>query len=284
MIGHSLPHAERERRVVKAKPALFVDDLSYRPRDPFGVPLERITLSVVPGEIVGIAGISGNGQSELMRLLSGETRVSSGESRRILLNDMPIGALGPRERRRHGITFVPEDRQGRGTVASLSLARNTLLTASDTGLARNGFIRFERLNIAASEIIAGYDVRCGGPSAPARSLSGGNLQKFIIGREVELRPKLLLVAQPTWGLDVGAAAFVRQKLLDIAASGVAVLVVSDELDELLEISDRLHVMFRGSLSPAIATRQATREAVGLAMAGSFEALTPRLETREAAHA
>ena len=114
---------------------------------------------------------------------------------------------------------MPEDRQGRGTVASLSLAMNTLLTAGDTDLARGGMIRFDRLKAAASGIIAGYDVRCGGPQAPARSLSGGNLQKFIIGREVELGPKLLLVSQPTWGLDVGAAAFVRQKLLDIAAAG-----------------------------------------------------------------
>ena len=284
MIGHSLPRAERESRVATGKPALVVDDLSYRPRDPFGVPLDRITLSVRPGQIVGIAGISGNGQSELMRLLSGETRLSPGESRRIRFNDVPIGALGPRERRRLGITFVPEDRQARGTVASLSLAMNTLLTAGDTDLAKRGLIRFDRLKKAASGIIAGYDVRCGGPSAPARSLSGGNLQKFIIGREVELGPKLLLVAQPTWGLDVGAAAFVRQKLLDIAAGGVAVLVVSDELDELFEISDRLHVMFRGSLSPAIATRETTRETVGLAMAGSFQALTPRLDTRQAAHA
>ena len=123
MIGHSLPHAERESRAPKGEPVLAVDDLTYRARDPFAVPLDQVSLAVRPGEIVGIAGISGNGQSELMRLLSGETRLPPEEAQRIRLNDAPIGAIGPRGRRRLGITFVPEDRQGRGTVAS-PLARH----------------------------------------------------------------------------------------------------------------------------------------------------------------
>jgi ABC-type uncharacterized transport system ATPase subunit len=157
------------------------------------------------------------------------------------------------------------------------------LTGSQHKLVVHGFIRSAAVKKFAASIIENYDVRCSGAEAEADSLSGGNLQKFIVGREIELGPKVLIVAQPTWGVDVGASAAIRQKLLDIAACGVAILVVSEDLDELLEITDRLHVMFRGRLSPSIPTRSADVRAIGLAMTGAFEALTGQPE-RSLAHA
>jgi ABC-type uncharacterized transport system ATPase subunit len=233
--------------------------------------------------MVGIAGVSGNGQEELLHLLSGEARLTGAASRRLQLGETAIGELDPYARRQLGLAFVPGERLGRGAVGSLSLALNALLTGPQVKLATHGFIRFAAVKKFARSIIANYDVRCSGVEAEARSLSGGNLQKFIVGREIELGPKVLIVAQPTWGVDVGASAAIRQKLLDIAARDVAILVVSEELDELLEITDRLHVMFRGMLSPSIPTRGANVEAIGLAMTGAFEALAGRGE-RRLAHA
>ena len=158
-------------------------------------------------------------------------------------------------------------------MPALSLAANALLTAPANAMARHGFINFPAVNARANAIIDDFDVRCGGPDALAGSLSGGNLQKFIVGREMSLEPAMLLVAQPTWGVDVGASAAIRQKLIDLAASGAAVLVVSDDLDELLEVADRIHVMFRGRLSDAFG-RPFDRNAIGLAMAGTAATAVP----------
>jgi simple sugar transport system ATP-binding protein len=273
MIGRSLPHAERAAAPGQGPVLLVVDDLSTRPADSHGVALDHVTLRVRAGEIVGLAGVSGNGQTELLRLLSGEALLTGQESPRIRLNEQAIGEAGPSARRRIGLAFVPEDRLGRGAVATMSLSLNALLTGSDDDLVSHGLIRFPAVKAFAQSIVTTYDVRCSGVEAEARSLSGGNLQKFIVGREIKLNPKVLIVAQPTWGLDVGAAAAIRQKLLDIAASGVAILVISEELDELLEIADRLHVMFRGRLSDSIPARGASVDRIGLAMTGQFEALT-----------
>jgi general nucleoside transport system ATP-binding protein len=283
MIGRSLPHAERAASPAQGDVLLVVDDLSTAPTEPHGVALDHVTLRVRAGEIVGIAGVSGNGQTELLRLLSGEELLTGQESPRLRLEDKDIGELGPYARRQRGLAFVPEDRLGRGAVASLPLSLNALLTGPQDELLSHGLIRFAAVRAFAQSIIAAYDVRCSGVEAEARSLSGGNLQKFIVGREIKLDPKVLIVAQPTWGLDVGAAAAIRQKLLDVAASGVAILVISEELDELLEIADALHVMFRGRLSPSIPARGASVDRIGLGMTGAFEALTDEPE-RKLVHA
>jgi general nucleoside transport system ATP-binding protein len=285
MIGRSLPHAQRPPTSAEGRELLVVDDLSTAPAETHDVPLDHVTLRVRAGEIVGIAGVSGNGQTELLRLLSGEYLLTGQESPRIRLDETDIGERGPHARRLLGLAFVPEDRLGRGAVASLSLSLNALLTGPQDELVRHGLIRFAAVKAFAQSVVSSYDVRCSGVEAEARSLSGGNLQKFIVGREIRLDPKVLIVAQPTWGLDVGAAAAVRQKLLDVAASGVAILVVSEELDELLEIADRLHVMFRGRLSASIPARGASVDRIGLAMTGAFEALADDAEDeRRLAHA
>jgi ABC-type uncharacterized transport system ATPase subunit len=165
------------------------------------------------------------------------------------------------------LCFVPEERLGRGAVPQMSLSENGLLTAHRQGFTRSGLIRFERVRKFAERCIDEYGVKCAGPDAEARSLSGGNLQKFIVGREIMQQPKVLVVAQPTWGVDVGAAAFIRQRIIDLRNQGVAVLVLSEELDELFEICDRIAVIAQGRLSPAKAVRETSVEEIGLWMGG-----------------
>jgi len=279
MIGRSMPHVERSGSPPPGEGQLVVEDLSTVPTEPHVMPLDHVTLTAKAGEIVGIAGVSGNGQEELLRILSGEVQLTGLLAQRVRLGSTAIGELDAFARRQLGLANVPAERLGRGAVGSLSLALNALLTGPRDRLVTHGFIRSAAVKKFAGSIIAKYDVRCSGAEAEADSLSGGNLQKFIVGREIELSPKVLIVAQPTWGVDVGASAAIRQKLLDIAARGMAILVVSEDLDELLAITDRIHVMFRGRLSSSIATRGTDVEAIGLAMTGAFEALTGQTEPR-----
>jgi simple sugar transport system ATP-binding protein len=247
---------------------LGVRGLSLARRDQFGVSLDGIGFDVRAGEVVGIAGVSGNGQQELMAALSGEDARAVPAS--IRLFGQPIGRLSPAARRRRGLHFVPEERLGRGAVPHLSLAHNTLLTRTEPVARRSGWIRTRQVHALARSIIGRFNVKAGGPEAAAKSLSGGNLQKFIVGREIDAQPKVLIVAQPTWGVDVGAAAQIRAELLKLRDAGCALLVVSEELDELFEISDRLHVIAQGRLSPSVATAQATVEQVGQWMSGLWQ--------------
>jgi simple sugar transport system ATP-binding protein len=198
-----------------------------------------------------------------------------------------MGQLNPDQRRNLGLHFVPEERLGRGAVPSLSLAQNLLLTRHDavasSGVAGAlGWLNLNTLHTQAANIIAKYQVKAGGPDAAARSLSGGNLQKCLVGREIEASPKLLIVSQPTWGVDVGAAAQIRAALLALRDAGCAVLVVSDELDELLELSDRLHVMAEGRLSPALTREEANVSRIGAWMSGLWDAPAATQEVNHAA--
>jgi simple sugar transport system ATP-binding protein len=215
---------------------------------------------------VGVAGISGNGQAELLAALSGED--PRGAPGAIRLFGVDVAGASPRARRRLGLCTVPEERIGRGSVSGLSLAANTLLTRREP-VARGGWLRPGLARRLARRLIERFAVRAPGPETAAGSLSGGNLQKFIVGREVDAGPRVLVVAQPTWGLDVGAAAQIRRELVALADAGVAVLVVSEDLEELFEISDELVVIAGGRLSPRVAVRDATTELVGRWMAGQF---------------
>jgi simple sugar transport system ATP-binding protein len=274
MIGREVPEPKSAALRGDGRPVLEVPGLSFAAEDPFAPDLREVRLTLRSGEITGIAGVSGNGQDALTRLLSGETRLPRGAAAQIVLEGRPIGDLGPAARRRAGLHFVPEERLGRGAVPIHTLAENAGLTTFHGGLTRLGFLRLGARRQRARDTIAQMDVRCGGPDATAQSLSGGNLQKFIVGRELALGPKVLIASQPTWGVDVGAAAAIRQKLIDLRDSGAAVLVISEELEELFEICDRLQVMFRGRLSPATDMRATDIDHVGLAMAGDFAALEP----------
>lgn len=276
MIGREPPRLSHQP--AKLGPvALEVNALQLPAIDQFGVALERLELQVRAGEIVGIAGVSGNGQPELMAVLSGEdTRAPAGS---IKLFGSDVARASPALRRRAGLHFVPEERLGRGAVPALSLAQNTLLTRT-VALGRGGLLRLRKLSELASYLIERFRVKAKSPEVAAKSLSGGNLQKFIVGRELDAAPKLLIVSQPTWGVDVGAAAEIRAELLRLRDAGSAVLVVSEELDELFELCDRMVVIARGRLSPSIRTAEATIELIGEWMSG----LWPSHESRAHAEA
>ena len=266
MIGQDLPHTRHgEPRPGEAR--LVIERLAVPAMQAFGVALQDVSLTVHAGEVVGIAGVSGNGQQELLAAISGEQPLADGNG--VMLCGTPAGALDADARRALGLCFVPEERLGRGAVPQMSLSENGLLTAHRHGFIRSGLIRYARVRQFADRCIAEYGVKCGGPEAEARSLSGGNLQKFIVGREIMQQPKVLVIAQPTWGVDVGAAAFIRQRIIDLRNEGVAVLVLSEELDELFEICDRIAVIAQGRLSPGKAVRDTSVEEIGLWMSGMW---------------
>jgi len=230
-----------------------------------GADRAALDFTVQEGEILGIAGISGNGQAALLALLSGEDRSAPPGTLQLFGKD--IGRMSPRQRRAHGLRYVPEERIGHGAIPDLSLSGNALLTRGEL-VTRSGWLRRGAARRLAARLIERFDVKAEGPSAPASSLSGGNLQRFIVGREIEAAPKLLVVAQPTWGLDVGAAARIRSELIALADRGCAVVVVSEDLEELFEISTALMVMARGRLSPRVAIAEATIPQIGEWMSGA----------------
>ena len=179
--------------------------------------------------------------------------------------------MSPLQRRRLGLAFVPEDRLGRGAVPEMDLNQNTLLTSFDSGLVRRGFLRPGAIRALTERIIAKYKVKTPSADASAASLSGGNLQKFIIGREVEQQPKLLIMAHPTWGVDIGAQVAIHNTIFALRSQGCAVLVVSEDLDELYKICDRLGAICDGAVSPLRLTDQMPLAQLGRAMAGDFDA-------------
>jgi len=281
MIGAEPPLLTHHERAPGAV-VLQVSGLDLVRESPFGVDLQGIALQVRAGEVVGIAGVSGNGQRELLFALSGEDRRAPAAS--ISIAGKPAGHLPPQRRRALGLHFVPEERLGRGAVPEMSLAHNLLLTRREA-VGTLGWLRTGVLRAQAADIIGRFRVKASGPGAAARSLSGGNLQKYIMGREIDAQPKLLIVSQPTWGVDVGAAAQIRAAILALRDAGCAVLVVSEELDELFEICDALHVIAKGQLSPAVARRNATVEQIGEWMSGLWHGDVQRhLHDMEAAHA
>ena len=266
---------------------LEIDHLSLESPDPFGTSLKDISVKVRSGEILGIAGVSGNGQKELMATLSGERLCPDGSM--VKLMDQPVGTLNPAKRRALGLTFVPEERLGRGAVPPMSLAYNALLTGAQKGMVQQGVILPRVMRTFSRSVIDRFRVKCGNEQSVASSLSGGNLQKYIVGRETMLQPKMMIVAQPTWGVDVGAAQLIRQALIDLRDQGVALLVISEELDELFTISDRIAVLAGGRLSPSVKPAETSVEQIGIWMSGKFgasatAASAPPVSQIEAAHA
>jgi len=272
MIGRELPvcvHRPRQPGEV----LLSLEKLNVRSDDPFGTRLKDVSLALRGGEIVGIAGISGNGQQELLKAISGE-RPLGGREGVVRLFNQDVGALNAAQRRQRGLGFVPEERLGRGAVPDLSLADNALLTgylpAANTGMVGNGLVRRGAVREFARRVIERFNVKCGGAQSAAASLSGGNLQKFIVGREIALGPKVMVLAQPTWGVDIGAAMQIRQAIIDMRDQGVAVLVLSEELDELFMLSDRIAVLADGRLSEAVPAAGTSINQIGVWMSGDFD--------------
>ncbi|MCL4161289.1 UNVERIFIED_CONTAM: hypothetical protein GTU68_001482 [Idotea baltica] len=246
--------------------ALRLNKLSAAAPNAFGMALKEISLELRAGEVLGIGGVAGNGQDELLAALSGERPVAKGM---LSYKDQDIGTQGPTMRRKMGLLSAPEERMGHAAAPDMSLTENAMLTgAARKGLERRGFLNWPAATTFAERIIAQFDVRTPSPRAAARSLSGGNLQKFVIGREVMQRPNVFIVNQPTWGVDASAAASIRQALLDLAQNGAALIVISQDLDELMEISDRFAALNEGRLSEPRPAQGITVEEIGLMMGGA----------------
>ncbi|WP_375699345.1 ABC transporter ATP-binding protein [Pseudophaeobacter sp. TrK17] len=265
MVGSALTPPERGDRDFGAV-ALDISGLSVPSPTAFGTALRNVHLTVRRGEILGIGGVAGNGQDELLSVLSGEVQT---EADAVKLGTDPIGQLGPVARRALGLLTAPEERLGHAAAPDMSLTENAMLTgATREGLVKNGFLKWGAARDFATRVIKDFDVRTPGPENAARSLSGGNLQKFVIGREVLQRPEVLVVNQPTWGVDASAAAAIRQSLLDLAAGGCAVICISQDLDELMEISDSFAALNEGRLSAPRPAAGLSVEEIGLMMGGA----------------
>lgn len=267
MVGGTLHVPEREPST-PGETLMQIKGLSAPSPAEFGTSLKDITLDIRAGDVIGIGGVAGNGQDELLGALSGEIKTRAGQ---LFFGGQDIGQLPPDARRSLGICAAPEERMGHAAAPDMSLTENVALTARKRkDLTRNGFLNWGKTRSFAQEIIDRFDVRTPGPNNAARSLSGGNLQKFVIGREILQDPQILIVNQPTWGVDASAAAAIRQALLDLAAKGAAVIVISQDLDELMEISDTFAALNEGRLSKPRPARGLTVEDIGLMLGGAHD--------------
>jgi ABC-type uncharacterized transport system ATPase subunit len=270
MVGGDI-HVVHTPRAQKLGPArLRLDNLSLAADGQFSVALKNISLDVKGGEVVAVAGVAGNGQSEFFDAISGERLLARPDM--LSIDSKPSGRLGVNARRKVGAAFVPEERLGHGAVPAFRLSENVVLTrhASDASLVKSGLLQKGGAGDVSERVIKTYDVRKGKPDPEARALSGGNLQKFVVGRELDRTPGILVINQPTWGVDAGASATIRQAIIDLSRQGSAVLVISQDLDEIFEIADRIAVISRGELSEAYPAGELSLQQIGLLMAGAHE--------------
>lgn len=264
MIGETLTMTERKEATF-GEERLVVNGLSAESHDPFGVDIEDVTFAVRSGEILGIAGVAGNGQVELMEALIGENTTTADS---VTIDGQPVGQLGPTARRKLGMCSVPEERLGHGAVPDMSLWENIILSArTRKGIEQNGFLNLKIAHEFADEVVEKFNVKTAGIEHAAKSLSGGNLQKFIVGREILQAPTVLIILQPTWGVDAAAAADIHRALQQLADAGTAILVISQDLDELMAISNNFAVISEGKLSDAAPTGSLSIEEIGLLMGG-----------------
>ncbi|WP_394179847.1 ABC transporter ATP-binding protein [Yoonia maritima] len=267
MVGSALLVPERAARPT-GETVLSLQGLSAKAPHRFGTALRDISIDVQKGEVLGIGGVAGNGQDELVAAFSGEMRTAKGM---VNYQGQSISQLGPNARRKLGLLTAPEERMGHAAAPDMSLTENAVLTATTRQkLANKGFVNWRKARSFAEDVISTFDVRTPGPQNTARSLSGGNLQKFVIGREIMQTPDVLVVNQPTWGVDASAAASIRQALLDLAAKGTAVICISQDLDELMEISDRFAALNEGRLSAPRPAQGLTVEEIGLMLGGAHD--------------
>jgi ABC-type uncharacterized transport system ATPase subunit len=264
MVGREVEISRRELRSEIGAVVLEVNGLSAL-GDRGVKALDDVSLTVRAGEVLGIAGVAGNGQRELAETITGMRPATAGS---VTVDSTPVTAGDPRSAIRAGIAHVPEDRLHTGVAPSLSIASNMVLKEYGSPEFSHGpLLRLRRIGARAVEMIQRYDVKAPGPETPARRLSGGNLQKVVLAREFSSEPRVLVAAAPTRGLDVGAIETVHGYLREAADRGVAVLLISEDLDEVLTLSDRVVVMYEGAIAGEIDAAVATPEEVGLLMAG-----------------
>lgn len=261
MVGRSVPKVVASAAQFGA-PVLELRMVSAKKES---LTLRQVNLRVREGEIVGIAGVSGNGQSLLAEVIGGVVQLSSGA---LILNGKEQSALSPRKIVDQGVARIPEDRHAEGLVGDMTVLENLIAERVRTSdFSRHGFVDWQKGQQFATEIIRAYDVKCSGSQARTSLLSGGNMQKLILGRVMANRPKLVLANQPTRGLDVGAVAYVHEQLLSARARGAGLVLLSEDLDELLALSDFVCVMYQGHLSDPLARASVTIQTLGLMMAG-----------------
>jgi general nucleoside transport system ATP-binding protein len=267
MVGSSFA-SPAAKHTTPGEVLLRVDNLTMPAPGAFGTPLRGISFEVRAGEVLGMGGVAGNGQDELLLALSGERPTTAGT---IWVKGADVSRDGPVARRAVGFLTAPEERLGHAAAPNMSLTENAVLTAGRRKrLVSNGFINWAHADQFAQDVIKQFDVRTPGTHVAARALSGGNLQKFVIGREVAQDPDILVVNQPTWGVDAAAAAAIRQALLDLASKGAAIIVVSQDLDELMEIADRFGALNEGRLSALKPVAELNMEEIGLMMGGAHD--------------
>ncbi|AGT11500.1 ABC transporter ATP-binding protein [Paracoccus aminophilus] len=271
MVGGEIALPKAEARA--AGPVLMQFDRVSTPAQGVAPGLKALSLDLRAGEIIGLAGVSGNGQAALADLVSGLIAPSSGQ---IALQGIPVSGWSPREAIRRGIARIPEDRHKTGTIAGFNLTENAVLEGYfRPDFSKMGLIDWRAARRFAEEIIAAYDVRCPGPTTAIRLLSGGNMQKLILGRVLEPGPTIILANQPVRGLDIGAIAYVQSRLIAARDAGAAVLLISEDLDEIMGLADRIHVISEGRLSPAFPRGTKTPAELGLWMAGEGFAPTTK---------
>ena len=264
MVGSDIPKARRPEPK-QGKEILFLD--AVRVADAAGKRLlDDLTLSLRSHEILGIAGVSGNGQAQLADLLCGLIQPQSGH---MVIEGEALYEPTPAAMIRRGVGRVPDDRTGTGLVADMTVMENlTTEVYRMPGFARRGVLNFKALASRARQLVEAFDVRCPGIETPVRKLSGGNMQKLILARVLSGAPRIIVVNQPTWGLDVGATAYVHQQLLDAAERGAGVVLISEDLDEIFQLADRIQAMYQGTLSEAVPTAEVDRAELGLLMSGN----------------
>ena len=266
MVGNTVKTTVRTNKNI-GETLLKIQNLYQDSEDPYGISIKNLNLEVKAGQILGIGGVAGNGQEELMTVLSGELKPKKGK---ILFDGSLINFLNSEERRSLGIFSAPEERLGHAACPDMNLSDNVLITCSKTAkLTKFGFIQKKLTIELTHDIISKFDVRTQGALSLAASLSGGNLQKFVVGRELLQNPKLLVINQPTWGVDAAAAGFIRQAIINLAEAGTAIIIISQDLDELLEVSDSFTALVSGRISDPRPVDSLDQKYIGQMMSGTI---------------
>ena len=264
MIGKKLTELARSKINIGSE-IFSINNLSQESDDLYGVDLKSINLTIRQGSIVGIAGVAGNGQDELMELLIGEKSSADGV---LKFNEQDVGSLGSHERRQLSMFFIPEERLGHGAVPDMTLDENMLLSRPDSsGMTKSEVIDWSSVASFSKKVIDDFNVQTPSSKMLAKSLSGGNLQKFMVGRELIRNPELLIVSQPTWGVDAGSANNIHQSLISLADNGSAILIISQDLDEILSLCEQIHVLSEGKLSEAVDMKNNGLEKISQLMVG-----------------
>lgn len=267
MVGREVQLAPTRLESNAAEARLEVKDLNVL--GDRGTPaVTDFDLEVRSGEVVGIAGVSGNGQRELAEALAGLRPVVSGE---VVMNGVETTDRTPKEIRRLGVSYIPEERMRDGAIGEFSVAENLILCDHDRPpISRRGLLDFGQIEEGCSDLVRRFTVKTPTLDTPTANLSGGNIQKLVIARELSGEPELLIASQPTRGVDIGAAEYIHTVLMDQRAGGTAILLISEDLDEVIGLSDRIAVMFEGRIMGTLDQEEATVQRLGLLMAGVSE--------------